>query len=326
MSGKPRRRRAWVVTDHDTSKKHKKALETSLTEDDNVVRCIVSEEKSKKKGKTHLQVSVQYKHAKTMSAVKMTFGGKSHIEMRRGTAFEAWSYCLMECKPLFTKGVAPTEADVPSSWITPIKVDIDAGASEWEIANSYPSSYLRYSTAIAKLIYMRDEHTLMNSWRDVTVTYLHGPTGCGKTRKVVGMTAKPHDVFRVYNYRQTNGLFDGYQGQDILLLEEFRHSIPIEQMLIILDGYYNALPCRYANKMARWTQVFIATNIPLDEQYPNMQQYQPETFRALERRIDNITLMPPAPNKWSHPDEPHLWSEQTTLTHYTPVTTGNTKL
>lgn len=288
MAPKPKRRRAWCVTDHDASKKHQKLLEKTLTEDDNVLRCIVSVETGGKTKKKHLQCYLEMKNAKTMSACKKAyFGAKSHLEMRRGTPFEAWTYCEMECKPLFTKGVAPTEdEDAPTSGWDAIKEAIDGGSDEYSIMNEYPSFYARYSTGIGKMIHQRDLHTKMNKWRNVTVTYLYGATGVGKTRGVLEAADDPTLVYRVSNYQNP---FDGYCGQDIILFEEFRSSLPVEKMLIYLDGYYCALPCRYADKMANWTQVFIVSNIPLTEQYSLIQENHPETYEALERRVDKVT-------------------------------------
>ena len=92
-------------------------------------------------------------------------------------------------------------------------------------------------------------------------------------------------MFRVTDYRHP---FDNYRGQKVILFEEFRSSLRVEQMLNYLDGYHCELPCRYANKVALWDSVFIATNIPLEEQYHSVQQNHPETWEALLRRIDHI--------------------------------------
>lgn len=305
MAPKPKRKRAWCVTDHDTTSKHKKALENALISDDNVLRCIVALETSPKTKKKHLQCYIELKNAKTMSACKKAyFGGKSHLEIRRGTPFEAWSYCEMECKPLFTKGTPPTEAeDAPTCIWDLIKVDIDAGFDEYALMNEYPSSYARYSTGINKMLHQRDLHTKMNKWRNVTTTYMWGATGVGKTRTVLEMAESPTDVYRVTNYQHP---FDGYTGQDIILFEEFRSSIKVEQMLIYLDGYYCALPCRYADKMANWSQVFIVSNISADDQYRHVQDNYPDTWLAFMRRVDKVVRLQDVDNILTEPATPSL--------------------
>ncbi len=66
-------------------------------------------------------------------------------------------------------------------------------------------------------------------------------------------------------------------------------------MLNYLDGYPVELPCRYANKQACYTKVYILSNIPFEQQYPNIQAEQPETWLALKRRIHhNYELLPDA--------------------------------
>jgi hypothetical protein len=48
------------------------------------------------------------------------------------------------------------------------------------------------------------------------------------------------------------------------------------------------LPCRYANKIACFTKVYILSNISLVQQYESIQEEYPETWKALLRRINSI--------------------------------------
>lgn len=72
------------------------------------------------------------------------------------------------------------------------------------------------------------------------------------------------NVFRVTDYSHP---FDNYKGQDVVIFEEFRSSVKLSDMLNYLDGYPLELPCRYANKYACYTKVFLISNIPLTDQY-----------------------------------------------------------
>ena len=93
------------------------------------------------------------------------------------------------------------------------------------------------------------------------------------------------NVYRVTNYEHP---FDGYKGQKILVFEEFRNSIKIQDMLNYLDVYPIDLPCRYADKAACYTNVFIISNIDLAKQYLDVQAGQPETWEAFLRRIKTV--------------------------------------
>lgn len=63
---------------------------------------------------------------------------------------------------------------------------------------------------------------------------------------------------------------------------------PISAMLNYLDIYPLTLPARYTDRIACYTKVYITSNIPLEEQYRDIQRYQMETWRAFLRRVQNV--------------------------------------
>ena len=124
--------------------------------------------------------------------------------------------------------------------------------------------------------------------RELTVTYIYGATGAGKTRGIY-QRHDPRDICRITNYRGGRGVsFDSYSGQDVLVFEEFNSQIPIEDMLNFLDVYPLNLPARYADKVACYTTVYITSNIPLSAQYKEVQWDRYETYQAFLRRIHKV--------------------------------------
>ena len=93
------------------------------------------------------------------------------------------------------------------------------------------------------------------------------------------------NVYRVTDYKHP---FDTYKGQDILIFEEFHSNIKIQDMLNYLDGYPLDLPCRYNNKVACYTKVYITSNMSLRDQYVNIQREYEETWNAFLRRIGTV--------------------------------------
>lgn len=161
------------------------------------------------------------------------------------------------------------------------------GKSNAEILEACPTAY-------SKMAYVEQtrqtllEEIYKDKWRSLEVNYIWGESGAGKTRSVMDYYGYPN-VFRVTNY--DSHPFDGYKGQDVIVFEEFRSSIKIQDMLNYLDGYPIMLPCRYADRVACFTKVFIITNIPLESQYPNVQLDSPETWNAFRRRIGSAFEM-----------------------------------
>lgn len=96
------------------------------------------------------------------------------------------------------------------------------------------------------------------------------------------------NVYRITNYTG-NAVWDGYRGQDAIIFEEYRSQIVLSEILTWLEGYPNcSLRARYSDKVACYTKVIIISNIPLEEQYPNVQTESQETWRAFLRRIEKV--------------------------------------
>jgi tRNA uridine 5-carbamoylmethylation protein Kti12 len=72
------------------------------------------------------------------------------------------------------------------------------------------------------------------------------------------------------------------------VFDEYRSQFKIADMLNYLDGYPLELPCRYYDKQACYTTVYIISNIPLERQYPNVQNDEKTTWQAFLRRINNV--------------------------------------
>lgn len=280
-----RRSRGWVYT--VWTEKREDMVEYLLDHvqrDEKIEYAIFGHEETKD-GRKHLQGYVYWTNAVTGKGAQTRLGlshGEFYADAQRGTHAQASDYCKKENNLAFVHGEIPDPADRKESAWDYILVMLEDGATDSEIMRAYPAHFGRCRSGIAA---MRMELLAekVNRFREVKVEYIWGPTGSGKTRGVLESTPDPTDVYRVTDYKHP---FDGYRGQKTLLLEEFRSSLPIEQMLVYLDGYYCELPCRYSNKISGWDTVYIVTNIPFFEQYRSVQENHPETFKALQRRID----------------------------------------
>lgn len=82
--------------------------------------------------------------------------------------------------------------------------------------------------------------------------------------------------------------FERYNGEDVLLFDEFRSQLRISDMLNYLDGYPLMLPCRYANRQACYTKVYLISNVPLEQQYRGVQMDELLTWKAFLRRIHHV--------------------------------------
>lgn len=243
---------------------------------------------------THLYFVCE--NAIRFSKVKKCFPS-AHIETARGSSQDNRDYIRKEGKYLTSEkketnlidtfeeyGILPLDkAEKNLNVSTQVLEMIDGGFSNNEIIHKFPS----YINKIPQLNQTRetikfDEYK--NVWRDIEIIYISGDTNTGKTRSVMEQFGY-ENVCKITNYKNP---FDNYNGQDVILFDEFRSSLPISDMLQYLDGYPCPLPCRYADKVACFTKVYIISNIDLNEQYPNVQISEPKTWNAFIRRIDKV--------------------------------------
>ena len=123
------------------------------------------------------------------------------------------------------------------------------------------------------------------TFRQLEVLYIYGDTELGKTRFVFDLHGY-EDVCQITDY--LHGCFDKYRGEDVLILDEFASSFRIQSINTYLDGYPLMLPCRYANRVACYTKVYIISNLALHQQYPNVQMETPAVYAAFLRRINKV--------------------------------------
>lgn len=230
------------------------------------------------------------------STIKRMFP-EGHIEQAYGTVEENRAYIRKDGKWAEYEKADTSIAGTFEEWgevpeepgagyrtdIAEIYGQIYNGASNAEIMARNPEA-AQYIGKMDKIRQEILEAEYREKWRELTVTYIFGPTGTGKTRGVM----EAHGYSSVYRVTDYSHAFDRYAQESVLCLDEYRSSLQIGDMLDYLDGYPLALPARYANRQACYETVYIISNIDLKEQYPNIQAIEPETWRAFLRRIHRV--------------------------------------
>ena len=243
----------------------------------------------------HTHVYVAFSSGVRFSTLKSKFNG-AHFEMAQGTSQQNREYISKTGKWEKDKkketnltatfeefGEMPLERQGARNDLTDLYDMIKDGMTNYEIIEREPK-YLMNIDKLERARQLIKEEMYKNKFRDLHVTYISGSTGTGKTRTVMEQYGY-ENVYRITDYEHP---FDGYQGQDVVIFEEFRSSLRCDQMLNYLDGYPLTLPCRYSNKVACYTQVFIITNIPFEDQYKNVQEAHLATWFAFKRRVHEI--------------------------------------
>lgn len=209
-----------------------------------------------------------------------------HVEPRRGSRDEARTYITDEEKPsshgwveagTWSGGGQGARGD-----LSECQLMLDSGASMVEIASEHFGTWCRNYRSFQIYATLK-QHSSTPAWRQISVKVFFGTSGAGKTRAAF---AASNSAF-LLGQNDTGGLwYDLYNGEELLILDDFTGWMPLATLLRVLDGYPLRLPTKGSHCIAQWTKVILTSNMP-----PHL-WYNPETMMkhpgALERRVSEI--------------------------------------
>jgi hypothetical protein len=200
------------------------ALGTELPYD--IKYLIFGEEEGEQKT-PHLQGYISFHKRKTFNTVKRIISQRCHLEIAKGSPLQNKDYC--------SKGENIQEfGDLPAGQgartdLVQVAEACKRGDSLKEIAETYPSAALRYSTGIIRLkqVYQQGRDGPPELW------CLWGKTGTGKSRRVWEFADR--ELMWVH---PGDRWFDGYDGQPAVLFDDFDGGwFRITYLLKLIDRY-----------------------------------------------------------------------------------------
>ena len=239
-----------------------------------------------KGGYHHFQVMVQSHNQIRFDALKKKLPN-AHIEPLKGSTQQLYDYVTKHDTAVagsqFSKGeLTLSNKGALKRDFEDFRDEIKAGAS---LSSLIVSDALRMPEINALREYEAALRAETNRYRirDVEVFYLYGESGTGKTRGILE-SYDPKDVYRVSDYRNP---FDDYNGEDVLILDEFYDSLPFPLLLNVLDRYPLRMPARYTDKWAGYSIVWIISNRRLPNQYLEKQAEDMTEYLPFLRRINH---------------------------------------
>ncbi len=277
------RNRNWCFTDFITDKNRIDFLKSLAL--NNICKYICfGLESATTTQKLHLQGIIIFPEAVSGTTVKRRLNSNTiHIEITRGVA-ASMQYCKKEGN-YHEEGTQPSGQGSRTD-LTSMKVDIDEGIEIEELYNKYFGNMIRYSHGVQR--YLNLVSTL-RTWKTIVICFW-GKSGTGKTRGVYEHIFKCfHRATDIYIY-PGKGWFDGYNGQKIVIMDDFYGDIPYTTLLKILDRYPFTVPIKGAHTNWKPIAIYMTSNIHPKEWYPNMDDHNNK--KALLRRftlIEHIT-------------------------------------
>lgn len=221
-------------------------------------------------GTPHYQGTIVFNNTKRFSAVKNLLP-HCHIEPCASLS-DSIEYCSKEEgreEGPWEKGTKPSQGKRTD--LDDVANYVKSGKNLKEVAETYPVQFIKFHKGIAALI---NQTSPKREWvMDVNV--YTGSTGTGKTRAAYDATNDPY-------VKPAGDWWDGYVGQEDVIIDDFACDMPITQLLRVLDRYPLKVPIKggFVEFVAK--AVYITSNIPYEEWYPNARAEHKE---ALTRRI-----------------------------------------
>lgn len=267
-----------MFTDH--------SIEAIEAYDNNIRYCCYQIEECPTSKKKHKQGYLELKKPQRIAWLKEHFSKTAHFEPRKGTREEARDYCMKESTRVgefvqhgeWKSGGQGRRSDIDKA-ADIITANPRDGFNE--IIETMPAAFVRYHRGLRELANAIIYKDCRSKIRDITVTVITGAAGVGKTRYVFEkepslyiLTIDSHTIW-----------FDGYNGEEALLIDDFYGEIRYAHLLRILDRYPLKLQVKGSSLWANWTRVYLTSNISHEL------WYGVADVSALIRRINNIIEM-----------------------------------
>ena len=225
-------------------------------------------------GTPHLQGYAELATKKRFETVRRLFGGRAHIESRRGTQEQAVNYCKKdgEFREAGEKRCQGYRADLDR-----VRGDaIDNGMRG--VVREYNLQQIRVAEKF--LEYNEDAR----DWKP-TVRWYWGGTGVGKSRRC----RTECDGMDMYVKNSGNKWWPGYDGHSHVIIDDFRDDWwSLEFMLALLDRYGFVVECKGGQRQFLATDIWITTPFSPEHCYAGRGD-----INQLLRRIDVVEQIVP---------------------------------
>lgn len=276
------RRINWCFTDF---------CEPRITEDvpgiapDQVRYLVAQKEICPDTGREHWQGYVQLNVKQRLSTVRNLLPG-AHWEPAKGTVDENIAYCTKTdsrkpgTEPVFygepiNKG---TRTDLAS-----FREAVKSGKRKLELIENYDTIFARYPRFYSMLQGMYRPAPVERE-----VILLIGPSGCGKSRYVHDRHGMDPEFYTI-PLTSTSIWFDNYDGQKVVLLDEFAGAaskVSLVFLLRLIDRYVECVPVKGGYVWFNPSTIYITTNLEPSKWYDFTSRE--EQYKALLRRFTKV--------------------------------------
>lgn len=288
------RLRSWVGTwnNPDMNDDEFRIYLGKLYEDEVIQYAVFQRESAPTTGTQHYQWFISFVRPVYFKKVKELFP-KCHFAPMKSTPDLCRAYCRKEESRLSGPyEVGEFLGQGKRSDIARAIELLKSGASLKDIDELYPTVSVTYGHKLSEYYYRLKNAPKISrlekcatQWRNLEIIYIYGPPRTGKSTSVRYSTAQD-ELFCVTQYDQN--MFDGYNGQSVLLIDEFYSQIQLTRINQILEPSPMLLNVKNSRVQAAYDKVYIISNYPLNDLYSSVRPAQDPSYKAFCARINKI--------------------------------------
>jgi len=235
-------------------------------------------------GTEHYQGYSSFKAPTRFAAVKKLGGdfARAHIEESKGNEQQNVAYCTKQGSRLD----GPWECGVRSSQgkrsdLESVASAVKSGESLKRIAEDYPTQFIKFHRGITELKNILGAREPRDFLTELWVFYGLPGTGKSYAANHIGRTLGMYTP----TFGNSGLWWDGYSGEPVVLLDEFKCQLPLAQLKRLADRYELKIdikgltPVQFVSKT-----IIITTNLEFDSWYVSDKVSNTERD-ALRRRI-----------------------------------------
>lgn len=231
----------------------------------------------------HYQGYLELSTRKRLEWIKKRVSNRMHLEKRRGTAQQARDYARKE----ETRVSGPYERGEWSPVTAGQRTDLEGAidtlkrtGSLRRVAEDHSVEFVKFGRGLQQLRLF----TMPQRQRPPTVHLFFGETGVGKS-----YAARQRFAGRIYAKPPDTKWFDGYDGEDVLLLDDFAGAaskMSLSYLLQLLDVYDIKLEVKGGYTALLASDIVLTTNIHPRNwfDYSNREEH----YAALARRVHHV--------------------------------------
>lgn len=265
----------WVGTLNNYTVDELRLFQTIQSSDDRIAYISFGRETGAE-GTPHLQFHLETSRKMRFRTLNRLLGNRCWLAVRKGSFEQAQEYVEKD-GDFETFGARISRSRGARTDLEGLREALSQRVPLSVISNDFFKEYMRYRRSISGYVAL---HAVPRTWVCSVIVY-YGKTGTGKTRSVFDNAVNVTDVW-VY---PGNGWFDGYEGQEIVLFDDFSGSeFKLPYLLKLLDRYPMRVPIK--GDFVNWApkEIYITSNLDPKSWFPNAHQ---EHVEALFRRFTN---------------------------------------